>query len=86
MLIIAQWTNWLFVIVTRSIRLIDKGPHWFAVSRLTDNRLSGLMRELAELIDDESEPAKLRDLRVSLEALAAGASEKAYRLSKGRVS
>ena len=59
-------------------------PHWFAVTRLADNRLSGLLREVAELIDDETNPAVLRDLRVSLETLAAGAHEKAWRLSKGR--
>ena len=59
-------------------------PHWFAVTRLTDNRLSGLMRELAELIDDETDPQKLRDLRVSLETLASGAHSKAHTLSKGR--
>ena len=60
-------------------------PHWFAVSRLTDNRLSGLMREIAELIDAEPDPRILRDLRVSLQTLASGAHEKAWRLSKGRV-
>lgn len=59
-------------------------PHWFAVSRLSDNRMAGVMRELAELIDEETNPAKLRDLRVSLEALASGAHEKAFRFSKGR--
>lgn len=59
-------------------------PHWFAVTRLADNRLSGLMREIAELIDDETDPATLRDLRVSLSTLASGAHEKAWRLSKGR--
>lgn len=59
-------------------------PHWFAVDRLSDNRLSGLMRELAELIDDETNPNTLSDLRISLSTLAAGAHEKAWRLSKGR--
>lgn len=59
-------------------------PHWFAVTRLTDNRLSGLIREIAELIDDTADPATLRDLRVSLETLGSGAGEKAWRLSKGR--
>lgn len=59
-------------------------PHWFAVTRLADNRLSGLMRELAELIDDEADPNTLGDLRISLNTLAAGAHEKAWRLSKGR--
>lgn len=43
------------------------------------------MRELAELIDEERDPVKLRDLRVSLVTLASGAHEKAFRLSKGRV-
>jgi hypothetical protein len=59
-------------------------PHWFAVTRLADNRLSGLMREVAELIDEEVDPALLSDLRISLATLAAGAHEKAWRLSKGR--
>lgn len=59
-------------------------PHWFAVDRLSDNRLAGLMRELAELIDDESDPAVLSDLRISLRTLAAGAHTKAHHLSRGR--
>lgn len=59
-------------------------PHWFAVTRLSDNRLTGLMREIAELIDTETDPAVLSDLRISLSTLAAGAHEKAWRLSKGR--
>jgi hypothetical protein len=59
-------------------------PHWFAVTRLADNRLVGLMREIAELIDEETEPALLSDLRISLGVLASGAHEKAWRLSKGR--
>lgn len=59
-------------------------PHWFAVTRLTDNRLAGLMREIAELIDDETDPAILSDLRLSLKTLSAGAHDKAHRLSKGR--
>jgi len=59
-------------------------PHWFAVTRLSDNRLSGVMRELAELIDSEVDPVILRDLRVSLQTLAAGAHEKAHRISKGQ--
>ena len=59
-------------------------PHWFAVTRLADNRLSGLMRELAELIDDETNPGTLSDMRISLATLASGAHEKAWRLSKGR--
>lgn len=58
-------------------------PHWFAVTRLSDNRLTGLMREIAELIDSETDTEILRDLRVSLSTLAAGAHEKAFRLSKG---
>lgn len=60
-------------------------PHWFAVTRLSDNRLRGLMRELAELIDEECSPDTLRDLRVSLGTLAAGAHDKAHRLSKGKL-
>ena len=60
------------------------GPHWFAVERLSDNRLSGLMREVAELIDETNDPAKLRDLRVSLQTLTNGAGAKAYQASKGR--
>lgn len=62
-----------------------KAPHWFAVTRLSDNRMAGLMREIAELIDDERDPAKLRDLRVSLDTLATGAHGKAWSLSKGRL-
>lgn len=64
---------------------MTKSPHWFAVTRLTDNRLSGLMREIAELIDAEGDPDTLHDLRVSLETLASGAHVKAWRLTKGRV-
>lgn len=60
-------------------------PHWFAVTRLTDNRLSGLMRELAELIDSEADPRILSDLRISLSTLAAGAHHKAHSLSKGKL-
>lgn len=59
-------------------------PHWFAVTRLADNRLSGLMREIAELIDSETNPATLSDLRISLDTLARGAHYKAWHLSKGR--
>lgn len=59
-------------------------PHWFAVTRLTDNRLTGLMREIAELIDAETDPRVLSDLRISLQTLAAGAHNKAHRTSKGR--
>lgn len=59
-------------------------PHWFAVTRLADNRLTGLMRELAELIDSETDPAILSDLRISLNTLASGAHHKAWHLSKGR--
>lgn len=59
-------------------------PHWFAVTRLADNRLSGLMREIAELIDSETSPATLSDLRISLDTLSSGAHCKAWQLSKGR--
>ena len=59
-------------------------PHWFAVTRLADNRLSGLMRELAEIIDSETDPKVLSDLRISLSTLSAGAHRKAHSLSKGR--
>ena len=59
-------------------------PHWFAVTRLTDNRLSGLMREIAEIIDSESSPAVLSDLRISLQTLTSGAHVKAHMISKGR--
>lgn len=62
----------------------SKCPHWFAVSRLADNRLNGLMREIAELIDDELDPAVLSDLRISLRTLASGAHDKAWRLSRGK--
>lgn len=61
-----------------------KPPHWFAVDRLTDNRIKGLMREIAEIIDSETEAAKLSALRTSLTTLAAGAHDKAHRASKGR--
>jgi hypothetical protein len=60
------------------------GPHWFAVTRLSDNRLCGLMREIAELIDGETDPATLSDLRASLRVLADGAHGKAWTLSKGK--
>mgnify|MGYP006371748621 FL=1 len=60
------------------------GPHWFAVTRLADNRLSGLMREIAELIDDETDPKALSELRVSLGILRDGAHGKAWQLSKGK--
>lgn len=59
-------------------------PHWFAVTRLTDNRLSGLMREIAELIDSETDPRILSDLRISLATLASGAHVKAHQCSKGK--
>lgn len=65
-------------------RVTEKGPHWFAVDRIADNRMNGLMRELAELIDDETNPGKLSDLRISLDTLASGAHHKAWHLSKGR--
>jgi hypothetical protein len=59
-------------------------PYWFAVTRLSDNRLSGLMREIAELIDSETNPATLSDLRASLDILSSGAHCKAWHLSKGK--
>jgi hypothetical protein len=42
------------------------------------------MREIAELIDDELDPAVLSDLRISLRTLASGAHDKAWRLSRGK--
>jgi hypothetical protein len=61
------------------------GPHWEAVARLSDNRLRGLMREIAELIDDTSDPNILRDLRASLSILKDGAHVKAWHNSKGKL-
>lgn len=61
------------------------GPHWFAVTRLSDNRLRGLMREIAELIDETADPLTLHNLRVSLGVLHDGAGGKAFSLSRGRI-
>ena len=64
---------------------IERDPHWFAVARLLDNRLNGLMREIAEIIDAEGDPLKLRDMRISLKVLSDGASGKAWNLTKGKI-
>lgn len=61
-----------------------KCPHWFAVTRLTDNRLSGLIREVAEMIDEEDDGALLLDMSVSLKVLRDGARAKARNLSGHR--
>lgn len=53
-----------------------KAPYWFAVTRLRDNRLAGFAREVAELIDEETDPEVLRNLAVSLKVLADGAASK----------
>jgi hypothetical protein len=42
------------------------------------------MREIAELIDSETDPATLSDLRASLDILSSGAHCKAWHLSKGK--
>ncbi len=61
-----------------------KSPHCFAVTRLADNRLNGLMRAIAELIDGETDARVLSDLRISLSTLSSGAHYKAHQLSKGK--
>lgn len=53
-------------------------PHWFAVDRCGDNRLLGMMREIAELIDETSDEEMLHDIKVSLKCLADGANGKYY--------
>lgn len=42
------------------------------------------MREIAELIDQETDAATLSNLRISLQTLASGAHVKAHTLSKGK--
>jgi hypothetical protein len=54
-------------------------PLWFAVTRLHDNRMHGMVREVAEFIDDCEDPEALRNISVSLKVLADSAFSKARR-------
>lgn len=51
----------------------------FPVSRIRDNRIKGLLRELAEAIDAETDPATLRSVGISLKMLGDYARGKGYR-------
>jgi hypothetical protein len=54
-------------------------PLWFAVQRLHDNRMHGLVREVAEFIDDCDDPEELRKIGQSLKLLADAARGKGFR-------
>lgn len=54
----------------------------FPVERIRDNRLLGLLRELAEAITEEHDPIVLRKLGQSLKLIGDHARSKAYRETK----
>ena len=54
-------------------------PLWHAVHRVKDNRLHGLLREIAESIEDCDDPEKLRAFGQSLKMLSDGARSKGVR-------
>ena len=51
----------------------------FAVERVTGNRENGLLREIAEAIEDCEDPDALRRLGQSLKMLGDAARSKGYR-------
>jgi hypothetical protein len=52
----------------------------FPVERVKDNRLNGLLREIADLIRDEDDPRVLRHFSTSLKLLADRARSRGYSL------
>jgi hypothetical protein len=69
----------LSALATRNIGLSRDDPLWFAVERVRDNRTRGLLRELAEAIEDSDSPDDLRRLGQSLKMLADAARGRGYR-------
>lgn len=55
-------------------------PSAYAVDRIKDNRLQGLLRELREAIAEEDNPDLLRKLGQSLKMLGDRARTKGYEL------
>lgn len=53
-------------------------PSTFPIDRVNDNRLNGLLRELAEAIAEEENPALLRTIGQSLKMIGDRARNKAY--------
>jgi hypothetical protein len=54
----------------------------FPVERIQDNRLLGLLRELAAAIEEEDDPATLRKLGQSLKLIGDQARSKAFKQTK----
>jgi hypothetical protein len=54
----------------------------FPVERIQDNRLLGLLRELAEAIREEDDPATLRKLGQSLRLIADHSRSKAFQQTR----
>lgn len=59
----------------------DAGLYTFPVARMGDNRLQGLLREIAEAIEEEGDAARLRTFSQSLNLLAGRSRSRAYDLS-----
>lgn len=60
----------------------DTNIYRFPVDRMPDNRLRGLLREIAEAIQEEGDAERLRALGQSLALLAGRARSKGFDLSK----
>lgn len=56
----------------------------FPIMRVNDNRLQGLLRELAEAIEQDEDPANLRNLAVSLKSMSDVCRELAWTMDKSR--
>lgn len=65
----------------RRLSEAESALYHFPVSRVTDNRLNGLLRELAEAIQAEEDPRTLRHFAQSLALLAGRARSRGYSLS-----
>ena len=53
----------------------------FPVDRIADNRLQGLLREIAEAIQDEGDAERLRSFGQSLRMLTGRARSRAFELA-----
>lgn len=54
----------------------------FPVERIPDNRMRGILREIADAIREEEDPERLRAVGQSLALLAGRARSKGFDLSK----
>jgi hypothetical protein len=79
MLTFAQWKSWRSARGIRNIGLSRNDPLWFAVERIRDNRMRGILQEVAELIDDTDSPDDLRRFGQSLKLLSDAARGRGYR-------